>query len=311
MAKGMGMESFLTIALALLLAPLFPGIILKVKAFFAGKKGPPLFIKYYTLGKLLKKGSVYSTSTTFVFKLGPLISCAGAVMILLFFPLGGMAPVLSFHGDVIVLFYILGLGRFFTIAAALDTASPFQGMGAAREAFFGTLAEASIFAILVLFYRMTGAMSFAEYFTGPTPIGLAGPAGALLLLVIVSLFMVLLTENSRVPVDDPATHLELTMIHEVMILDHSGPDLALIELGAFYKLFFYSAFIFLIVCPLKATWGLVNIPLFFGGVGLVYVAIGLVESGMARFKMNLVPKFVLTSLILVFFAAILTMELVK
>ncbi|MDK9705788.1 MAG: NADH-quinone oxidoreductase subunit H [Desulforhopalus sp.] len=305
------MESLLTIALALLLAPLFPGIILKVKAAFAGKKGPPLFIKYYTLSKLLRKGSVYSTSTTFVFKLGPIVSCAGAMMILLFFPLGGMSPILCFHGDVIVLFYILGLGRFFTIAAALDTASPFQGMGAAREAFFGTLAEASIFAILILFYRMTGALSFAEYFTGATPISLAGPAGALLLLVIVSLFMVLLIENSRVPVDDPATHLELTMIHEVMILDHSGPDLALIELGSFYKLLFYSAFIFLIVCPLKATWGLANVPLFFGGICLVYVAIGLVESGMARLKMNLVPKFVLTSLILVFFAAILTMEFVK
>lgn len=311
MGKEMAMESFLTIGLALLLAPLFPAIIQKVKAFFAGKKGPPLLIKYYTLQKLLRKGSVYSTSTTFVFKLGPLISCAGAMMILLFFPLGGIAPVFSFHGDVIVLFYILGLGRFFTIAAALDTASPFQGMGAAREAFFGTLAEASIFAILILFYRMTGALSFAEYFTGTTPISLAGNAGALLVLVIVSLFMVLLTENSRVPVDDPNTHLELTMIHEVMILDHSGPDLALIELGSFFKLFFYAAFIFLIVCPLNGAWGLLNVPLFFAGVGTVYVAIGLVESGMARFKMNLVPKFVLTSLILVFFAAILTMEFVK
>lgn len=311
MLKGMGMESFFTIALALLLAPLFPGIILKVKAFLAGKKGPPLFIKYYTLAKLLRKGSVYSTSTTFVFKLGPLVSCAGAIMILLFFPLAGVPPLLAFHGDVIVLFYILGIGRFFTIAAALDTASPFQGMGAAREAFFGTLAEATIFAILVLFYRMTGALSFAGYFTGTTPISLAGTAGALLLLAIVALFMVLLTENSRVPVDDPATHLELTMIHEVMILDHSGPDLALIELGSFYKLFFYSAFIFLIICPIDASWGILRIPVFFGGIGLVYVAIGLVESGMARFKMNLVPKFVLTSLTLVFFAAILTMEFVK
>lgn len=307
----MEMTSLGLLALTLLLAPLFPAIIQKVKAFFAGKKGPPLLIKYVTLAKLFKKGSVYSTSTTFVFKLGPLISCAGAVMVLLFFPVAGGAPLLSFHGDVIVLFYVLGLGRFFTIAAALDTASPFQGMGAAREAFFGTLAEASIFAILILFYRMTGALSFAEYFTGTTPISLAGPAGALLLLVIVALFMVLLTENSRVPVDDPATHLELTMIHEVMILDHSGPDLALIELGAFCKLFFYAAFIFLIVFPLQQGWGLLNVPLFFGGVTLVYVAVGVVESAMARFKMNLVPKFILTSLILTIFAAILTLELVK
>lgn len=301
------MESLVSIGIALVSAPLFPGIILKVKAFFAGKKGPPLLIKYYTLLKLLRKGSVYSSTTTFVFKLGPLVSCAGGIMILLFFPLAAVAPVLSFHGDVLVLFYIMATGRFFTIAAALDTGSPFQGMGAAREAFFGTLAEASIFAILILFYRMTGALSFGEYFTGATPISLTGPSGALLLLVIVALFMVLLTENSRVPVDDPATHLELTMIHEVMILDHSGPDLALIELGSFYKLYFYAAFLSLIVCPLNPANGLLNLPIFYGVLVLIYVTIGLVESIMARFQMSLVPKFVLASSILVVFAAILTM----
>ncbi|GAB6190450.1 respiratory chain complex I subunit 1 family protein [Desulfocastanea catecholica] len=305
------MESLVSIGIALVSAPLFPGIILKVKALFAGKKGPPLLIKYYTLVKLLRKGSVYSTTTTFVFKLGPLVSCAGGIMILLFFPLAAVAPVLSFHGDVLVLFYIMATGRFFTIAAALDTGSPFQGMGAAREAFFGTLAEASIFAILILFYRMTGALSFGEYFTGATPISLIGPSGALLLLVIVALFMVLLTENSRVPVDDPATHLELTMIHEVMILDHSGPDLALIELGSFYKLYFYAAFLALIVCPLNSDGGLMNLPVFYGVLVLVYVAIGLVESIMARFQMSLVPKFVLASSILVVFAAILTMGFIE
>lgn len=301
------METLISLGLSLLLAPLFPGIILKVKAFFVGKKGPPLLIRYYTLLKLIQKGSVYSTSTTFVFKLGPVISFAGALMVLLFFPVAMVRPLLFFHGDVIFLFYVIGIARFFTIAAALDTASPFEGMGAAREAFFGTLAEASIFAILILFYRMNGALSFTEYFCGPTPISLTGNAGALLLLVIVSLFMILLTENSRVPVDDPATHLELTMIHEVMILDHSGPDLALIELGAYYKLFFYSSFITLLICPLNPAFGLLNLPIFFSVLTLVYVAVGVVESAMARFKMNLVPKFILTSCTLVFFAAILSM----
>ncbi len=305
------MESLLSVALAFLSAPLFPGIILKVKAFFAGKKGPPLLIKYYTLIKLVQKGSVYSTSTSFVFKMGPLVACAGGVMILLFFPLGAVAPLFSFHGDVLVLFYVLATARFFTIVAALDTASPFQGMGAAREALFGTLAEATVFAILILFYRMTGSLSFGEYFTGVGPICLTGPAGALLLLVIVALFMVLLTENSRVPVDDPATHLELTMIHEVMVLDHSGPDLALIELGSFYKLFFYAAFLTMLICPLRnSSGGLVNLPIFYGVLVLVYMAIGLTESIMARFKMNMVPTFILTSSILVVFAAILTMGLI-
>ncbi len=305
------MESIISFGIALLIAPLFPGFILKVKGFFAGKKGPPLLIKYYTVIKLFKKGSVYSKSTTFVFKMGPTVSFATAAMALLFVPLAGAEPLLSFKGDIIVLFYLFGLGRFFTILAALDTASPFEGMGAAREAYFSTLAEATTFAILVIFYRLNGSLSFGEFFTGADPITLMGTAGALCLLVIVSLFMVLLTENSRVPVDDPATHLELTMIHEVMILDHSGPDLALIELGAFYKLFFYAAFITCIIQPLEAASPWLNVAVFYGIMVLIYVAVGVTESIMARLKMNLVPKFILTSFALVFFAAILTTRVVS
>ncbi len=301
------METFISLAIAILAAPLFPGIILKVKAFFAGKQGPPLLIKYYTLVKLLRKGSVYSTSSTFVFKLGPIVSFASALIVLLFFPFAGVAPLFSFHGDVIVLFYLMGIGRFFTVVAALDTASPFEGMGAAREVFFSTVAELTIFTVLILFYRLNGSLSFAEYFTGEAPISLLSDSGALLLFVVVSMFMVLLTENSRVPVDDPATHLELTMIHEVMILDHSGPDLALIELGSFYKLFFYSAFITNIIYPFSITNGVAGWFIFYIILALLYVAIGLTESIMARFKMDLVAKFILTSFALVFFAAILTM----
>jgi formate hydrogenlyase subunit 4 len=305
------METFITLAIALLAPPLFPGIILKVKGFFAGKQGPPLLIKYFTVIKLLRKGSVYSNSTSFLFKLGPIVSFATALLVLLFFPFAGTTPIFSFHGDVIVLFYIMGIGRFFTVLAALDTASPFEGMGAAREVFFATLAEVTIFTILILFYRLNGSLSFAEYFTGENQISLVNASGALLLFVIVALFMVLLTENSRVPVDDPATHLELTMIHEVMILDHSGPDLALIELGSFYKLFFYSAFVTHIVYPFTLTNGVINIFIFCGILSLVYVAIGITESIMARFKMNLTPQFILTSFALVFFAAILTMGILQ
>ena len=169
------------------------------------------------------------------------------------------------------------------------------------------LAEATIFTALILFYQLNGSLSFAEYFTGESPISLVGASGALLLFVIVSIFMVLLVENSRVPVDDPATHLELTMIHEVMILDHSGPDLALIELGAFYKLFFYSAFITHLIYPFTLASSVVNGLIFYGILVMVYAAIGLTESIMARFKMDLVPKFILTSFARVFFAAILTM----
>ncbi len=264
-----------------------------------------------TLIKLLKKGSVYSTSTSFVFKLGPIVSFAAALTVLLFFPFFGSAPLFAFHGDVIVLFYIMGIGRFFTVVAALDTASPFEGMGAAREVFFSLVAELTIFTILILFYRLNGSLSFAEYFTGDNQICLVNASGALLLFVIVALFMVLLTENSRVPVDDPATHLELTMIHEVMILDHSGPDLALIELGAFYKLFFYSACITQIIFPFTFASPVVNWLVFLLIMALIYVLIGVTESIMARFKMPQVPQFILTSFALVFFAAILTMGVLQ
>lgn len=305
------LTSFLSLLAAFSLAPLFMGVILKVKAFFGGKQGPPWLIKYYTLVKLLRKGSVYSTSTTFVFKLGPIISFTTAFMLLLFFPFAGLPPVLSFHGDVVILFYLLGLGRFFTVLAALDTASPFEGMGAAREVFFSALAEATIFVVLALFFRLSGSLSFAEYFSGSQVVNLWSESAALIFLVLIALFIVLLTENSRVPVDDPATHLELTMIHEVMILDHSGPDLALIEMGAFCKILFYSAFITCLLFPFHTGTPLFNVLIFNLIMALLYAGVGLVESITARYKMDMVSNFILTSFALVFFATILTMEFVQ
>ena len=304
------MESPLALGIALLLAPVLPGVILKVKALFAGKTGPPLLIRWYTLIKLLRKGSVYSDSTGFVFRLGPVAGCATALLALLFFPFAGLPPLLSFTGDIIVVLYALGLGRFCTVLAALDTASPFDGMGAAREVFFASLAEIGLFVVLILFHRMGGGLSLAGWFAGPQAISLAGTQGALLLLVIVALFLLLLAENSRVPVDDPATHLELTMIHEVMILDHSGPDLALIEFGAHCRLLFSACLVASLLRPTLAAGPLANGLVFVGLLVLVYAAVGVTESITARLRMNLVPKFILTSFALVFFAIILTMELV-
>ena len=304
------MESPLALGVALLLAPVLPGVILKVKALFAGKTGPPLLIRWYTLIKLLRKGSVYSDSTGFVFRLGPVAGCATALLALLFFPFAGLPPLLSFTGDIIVVLYALGLGRFCTVLAALDTASPFEGMGAAREVFFASHAEIGLFVVLILFHRMGGGLCLAGWFAGPQAISLAGTQGALLLLVIVALFLLLLAENSRVPVDDPATHLELTMIHEVMILDHSGPDLALIEFGAHCRLLFSACLVASLLRPTLAAGPLANGLVFVGLLVLVYAAVGVTESITARLRMNLVPKFILTSFALVFFAIILTMELV-
>jgi len=304
-------KSIILWALAILLAPFFSAVILKVKAFFGGKKGPPLLINYYTLIKLFKKGSVYSTSTTFLFKLGPMVSLCTAVTALMFLPIAGQQPVFSFNGDVIFILYLLGLGRFFTIIAAMDTASPFEGMGAAREAYFPIICEATMFMILILFYMLTGDLRLAAYFSGGQPLALWQAAGSPLLFVVISFFIILLTENSRVPVDDPATHLELTMIHEVMVLDHSGPDFGLIELGSFCKLFFYSTIVASLILPLKLDHFAANIGLFSAALIIVYTAAGIMESVMARYRMDRVPKFILTSFALAFFATIITLEFIK
>ncbi|MGB5619704.1 MAG: NADH-quinone oxidoreductase subunit H [Desulfobacterales bacterium] len=305
------MRSIIILALAILLAPFYSALILKVKAYFGGKKGPPLLINYFTLLKLFKKGSVYSTSTTVIFKLGPIVSLSTTVTVLMFLPIAGQPPLFSFNGDVILLLYLLGLGRFFTIAAAMDTASPFEGMGAAREAYFPIICEATLFMILILFTILTGQLSLAAYFSGGQPLMLWQTAGAPLLFVVIALFIILLTENSRVPVDDPATHLELTMIHEVMVLDHSGPDFALIELGAFLKLFFYATLVSLLVCPFWLGSPAADIGLFFGILAFVYATVGVTESVMARFRMDKVPQFVLTSFALAFFATVITLEFIK
>jgi len=305
------MLSIVFLILAILSAPFYAALILKVKAFFGGKKGPPLLINYYTLIKLIQKGSVYSTSTTVIFKLGPMVSLSAAFLVLMFLPVAGQPALFSFTGDVILLLYLLGLGRFFTIAAAMDTASPFEGMGAAREAYFPIICEAALFTTLILFYILTNELSLAAYFGGGRPYALWQAAGSPLLFVVIALFIVLLTENSRVPVDDPATHLELTMIHEVMVLDHSGPDLAFIELGSFFKLFFYSALVTRLICPFTLGHPVADAVLFFGFMAVVYAAVGVTESVMARYRMDKVPKFVLTSFALAFFATVITLEFIK
>lgn len=299
-------ESIILLAIGIASAPLLAMIITKVKAWFSGRKGPAWLQNYATLVKLIHKIPVYSRSTTFVFRLGPVITLAGIIVALCLMPMAGRPPLISFSGDVIVLFYLLGLGRFFIIAAALDTASPFEGMGAAREALYGALAETTIFAILILFERLEGGLSLSSYLNTHAALNLWSNAGAATVLVVIALFMVLLTENSRIPVDDPTTHLELTMIHEVMVLDHSGPEFALIEAASWLKLLFYSAFISNLLCPLNSSF--IDLLLFALVVISLYILIGVIESITARYKMKMVPKFILTSFALAFFALFFSME---
>jgi formate hydrogenlyase subunit 4 len=278
----------LHVALLLLVPPLLPGIIAKTKAVAAGRKGAPILQPYHDLRKLLGKGAVYSTTTTWIFRLGPMAALATTFVAGLLSPLVGPTSPLGFAGDVVMFAYLLALGRFFTMAAALDTGSSFEGMGASREAAFSALAEPTLFLVLAILCIPARDPSFAAVWAAlPWQTWIA--AHPPLIAATIALFVVLLAENSRIPVDDPNTHLELTMIHEVMVLDHSGPDLAFILYGSAMKLFLFAGLLVHILVPIPA--GLAGLPVFGAGVLGTAVVVGIVESITARIRLLRVPQF--------------------
>jgi formate hydrogenlyase subunit 4 len=163
------MTSVLLFILAILLAPFYSAVILKVKAFFGGKKGPPLLINYYTLVKLLKKGSVYSTSTTFIFKMGPMVSLCAAVTVLMFLPIAGQPPICFFPGRCHPAALFVGIGAFFHHRRGHGYGIALRRHGAAREAYFPIICEATLFMILILFYVMTGELNWPPIFREVSP----------------------------------------------------------------------------------------------------------------------------------------------
>ena len=278
-------------ALALVLAPLLPGIINRVKAKFAGRHGKPVLQTYYDIAKLLRKGEVISRTTTWTFAVAPSVALAGTLCALALLPQGGAVSPLAFAGDFVLAAYLLGVGRFAIMLGALDTGSAFEGMGASREATFSALAEPVFFlALMVLTSLCLGlghgtdtAFSLSTMFGGQTAGAWLTGKGELLLLPVI-LFILLLVENCRIPVDDPNTHLELTMIHEVMVLDHSGPNMALILYGSALKLWFFAALIAGLITPALPLWQQMGLRV--GIVLLLAVVVGIVESVMARLRME-------------------------
>lgn len=294
--------------LAVLLAPpLLLGIINKTKAAFAGRVGPPLLQAYFDIHRLLRKGSVFSVTTTWVFRAGPIVGLVTAVMAALIVPLGARGAPLSFAGDMILFAYLLGLGRFFTVAAALDTGSGFEGMGGAREVTFSCLAEPALFLALVVLVRHAGSTSLAVML-GPGLSGHWGRLGASLVMIVASLFIVLLAETSRIPFDDPNTHLELTMIHEVMVLDHSGPLLGAVLYGASVKLFALGAIVARLALPIDTGSKSGDWALFAAGMVGLAVAIGVTESVMARLRMKQVPSLLVGACLLSAFGIVLVLR---
>ncbi|MGA2180912.1 MAG: NADH-quinone oxidoreductase subunit H [Verrucomicrobiota bacterium] len=299
--------SFIPLLLALILSPLLFGVINRTKALFAGRRGQPLLQTYFDLWKLLRKGAVYSRTTTWIFRAGPMVGLAAALVAATLVPLGNFPALIAFPADFLLFAGLLGLMRFFTVVAALDTGSSFEGMGASREVFFSALTEPALFVVLATLARQTGQLSLSTMFE---PVSGAHwlHAGPVLGLVIIALMIVLLAENARIPVDDPNTHLELTMIHEVMVLDHSGPDFAFILYAAALKLWMLGALVLGMVLPSSGGNPWLSLALASGGMFGLAVVIGVIESVMARLRLLVVPQLLIGAGAVATVALILTLR---
>lgn len=277
--------------IALAIPILMVGIVNRTKAWWGGRKGPRLLQLASDLRRLLRKRPVCSIVATPLFKAGAYVVLMASLLATMIAPILGSFSPLGFDGDFIVFAYTLGLARIFLMLSAMDVGSSFEGMGAAREASFSAFIEPALFLLVGAAAAATGHTSFA---------GLIGhlhqtePFQWMAVPAVIALFVMLQVEAARVPVDDPLTHLELTMIHEVMILDHSGPELAAMQYAGALKMTIYAGLIAALLNPFDPF----TAPVFCVLASLllmaaVAVAVGCVESLMARLPMRWVPRYVL------------------
>jgi formate hydrogenlyase subunit 4 len=288
-------------------APLLAGVIARVKALAAGRTGPPLLQPWYDLARLARKGAVLGRTAGWVFRAGPSVGLAATLVAGLLVPMGAPTAVVRFAGDFVLLAYLLALARFATMLAALDTGSSFEGMGAAREATFSAIAEPALFLGLLSLARSTHSLDLS-HMLGRDLLPVWWTDTPALLLVALAVFTVALAENARVPVDDPATHLELTMIHEVMVLDHSGPDLAMIQYGAALKLWIFGAVVVRLALGALSGAPWPAFGAFLAGQLLFAVAIGIIESTLARLRLSRVPQLLVGASALSAFALVLVLR---
>ncbi|TAL17192.1 hydrogenase [bacterium] len=296
----------LHLLLLLLVPPLLVGVINKTKSFFSGRSGPPLFQAYRDMARLFGKGFTFSLTTTWVFKAGPVVALAAALLAGVLVPFGGPPPA-GFAGDAILFAYLFALSRFFTMTAALDTGSAFEGMGAAREGTFACFAEPILFFVFLALARISGSLQLGEMLFGAQFFSSWGNGPALALLAA-GLFVLLLAENCRIPFDDPNTHLELTMIHEVMVLDHSGPLFGLVQYGAAVKLFVLGSVLVRVIAPFSAGSLATDTALFLVLMVLLAAVIGVVESAMARLRLTKVPNLLVAACVLCAFGFLLLLR---
>jgi len=283
------------IAALVLMPTLVVGAINRTKSIWSGRRGQPVLQLAYDVIRLTRKVPVYSDVTTLVFRLTPYIVLTTAALSGLIVPVLGAPAPLSFPFDFVAFAYVWGLGRVALMLGALDTGSSFEGMGASREATFSALLEPAFILVAGAASFLTGQRSFAAILAlRPTD----GVLAVVWLASIITLFVVVQVESARMPVDDPTTHLELTMVHEVMTLDHSGPDLAALQAASAIKLTVGLSLIAALLNPLVGRAS----PVLIGAANLAItvvlaVAIGTVESLVARLKLRAVPQYIVVALV--------------
>ena len=304
------LSAIIALIVLVISAPVVPGVIARTKAIVAGRRGPPIWQLYADLLKLARRGIVYSNTTTWIFRTAPLVLVATSITAAALLPLDGHAAVLRFTGDAVAFVYLLALGRFVLVLSALDTGSSFEGMGASREVAFASLVEPGLFIALAALGVMTRGFSLSVVLGDSAARATITGAAAVpsLVLVAISVFALALAECARVPVDDPATHLELTMIHEVMVLDHSGPDLAMILYANALKLGVFAAIIVNVLVPPPHAAGWRGVIVLLGGMIGMGLAIGLVESTIARLRLPKVPLYIAGASALALFGLVLLLR---
>ncbi|HZK87614.1 MAG TPA: NADH-quinone oxidoreductase subunit H [Anaerovoracaceae bacterium] len=290
----------------ILVAPLVNGIINKVKAFTQKRKGAPLLQMYFDLFKLIKKSAVVSDVSSWIFKATPYIVFSTSLVAALLVPVTTMISPVWFAGDIILLVYILALGRFFMMLAALDTASTFGGMGASREAMISSLIEPSILITLItvgLIAKSTSAYQIMNFMKGvDTPL-----IHPVYIMAFIAFFIIIIAETSRTPVDDPSTHLELTMVHEAMVLEYSGRSLALMELGAAIKQLLFITLLVNIFIPHDQLIGIsgvgavaISLLIYLIKVISVSILIAIAEVSTVKLRLFSIPNLAALSFILSF-----------
>lgn len=287
-------------------APIFLiGIINRVKSIWAGRRGPKLYQSWFDLTRLLRKTPVYSRATSWIFPFAPYFVLATTISAGLIAPSVPGFTVIAFPGDLIVFAYLLAFGRVPLMLSALDTASAFEGMGASREATYSALLEPVLLLSVGTLGCLNNVMSFQDLVSGSSGTGFDM---AVRIAIAFALFVVLLIESSRVPADDPATHLELTMVHEVMVLDHSGPELAAVQYSAAMKMTVFAMVIAAVVNPFPVGdgGGIVVLSMGTSLVVLVVLAgfVGLIESLTARLRFRALPLFILAAFLAVVIALV-------